>query len=716
MNYRHTQQIKSFFYGQYFASGLKITLGILLPSLLLGGLDKLATGLMVSIGALYVSITDHPGPAKHRKNGMAFANLFIFLTALLTGLINQHVWLLAIEIPVLCFVFGMFSNYGARASAIGTAALLMMISTMHLNTLSINYITAALLSLSGGLWYMFLSLSLSQIRPYRQAQQVLGECVLEVADYLQMKADFYDSKTSVDVLYKKLVIQQITVNQHQNDVRQILFITRKRVKETMKSGRLLIMIFIDIIDLFEQTMSTHLDYSEIRERYSSYDVLPAFRDLVYKLALALDNLGYALINNEKPALLVDLKEDLQNLKNKLDTLETKGVSVLVLKKALINARNISRLIEHTYNYFRADQLPFLSKTEEADLTKFVSRQNFDWHIFKNNLTLHSGVFRHSLRLAITGLTGYLISLSLSTHHSYWILIAVLVILKPDFGLTKKRNYGRVMGTIGGGVIGALILLVIKDDTARLILMIVFMVLAFSFNRTKYIVSVLFSTAFILILFSFIYKTNNLEVTLERVLYTLIGSALAFVSSYFIFPNWESSQIKPYLSAILKANLTYFKKIISRFGEKPFSVMDFKLARKDMYVQTANLGAAFQRILNEPKNKQESIAYLNEFVVMNHMLSSYLASLSSVLEEDEARALINYEHIKSVRRTKFLLQEAIKHIDHEPFEIDFNLPKVPKEKLLMDNPDAEFIQKQLNLIKKAASDIEKLSEKLEKISH
>lgn len=713
MNYRHTQQVKSFFYGQYFASGLRITLGILLPSLLLGGLDKLETGLMVSLGALYVSITDHPGPIKHRKNGMVYANLFIFLTALLTGLIYQHAWLLSIEILLLCFIFGMFANYGARASAIGTAALLMMISSMHLNTVTNNFIITALLSLCGGLWYMFLSLSLNQIRPYRHAQQVLGECILEVADYLQMKADFYHSKTPVETLYKKLVIQQITVNQQQNDVRQLLFTTRKRVKETMKSGRLLIMIFINIIDLFEQTMSTHLDYSEIRERYSSYNILPAFRNLIYKLALALDNLGYALINNERPAPLVDLNEDLHNLKSTLDALEEKNISVLVLKKALINARNLSRLIEHIYNYFRADQLPFLSKTEEADLTKFVSHQDFDWHIFKNNLTLKSGVFRHSLRLALTGLTGYLIALFLNTHHSYWILIAVLVILKPDFGLTKERNYGRVVGTIGGGLIGAVIILLLKDDTARLILMVIFMVLAFSFNRTKYVVSVLFSTAFILILFSFIYRTSNLEVTLERVLYTLIGSALAFMSSYFIFPHWESAQIKPYLSAILKANLTYFQKIISRFGEQPVSIIDFKLARKDMYVQTAHLGAAFQRILNEPKSKQESTAYLNEFVVMNHMLSSYLASLSSTFEEDKAPELISYDHIKSVRKTKFLLQEAIKHIEHHPFEIDFGLPKVSKEKRLEENADMEFIGKQLRLIKKAASDIEKLSEKLEK---
>lgn len=706
-----TQEVKSFFFGQYFANGLKITLGIVLPALILSAYDALEVGIILSLGALYVGITDHPGPLKHKRNGMFFANAFIFIIGLITGSTSHYTWLMIFEIPLFFFAFGMLTNYGARASAVGTAALLMMISCLHLESVSIDFVTYALLSLAGGVWYMLLSLSLSQIRPYRQAQQVLGECIIEVGKYLRMKADFYENETPVEEVYNKLVAQQVTVSTQQDNVRQILFITRKKVRETMKSGRLLIMIFIDIIDLFEQTMSTHHDYTIIRQRYLEHGVLSLFRNMIHKLAFSLDNLGHALINNEKPRPPESFKGDLIRLKEKLDDLERNGISVLVLKKILINVRNIVRLLEHTYSFFRTDRLPFLSKTEEADLTKFVSRQSFDWRIFKNNLSLRSGVFRHSLRLSIAGLLGYLISLLLPYgQHSYWILVSVLVILKPDFSLTKKRNYGRVVGTIAGGLIGAFILLVIKDEAVRLVLLIVFMVLAFSFNRTRYVISVLFITALVLILFSFLYQTSNLDVTMERVLYTFVGSAIAFCASYFIFPSWESFQIKTYLSAIVKANLTYFEKIISRFGNHPVDTTAFKLARKDVYVQTANLGAAFQRMLNEPKSKQENTAYLNEFIVLNHMMSSYLASFSSVLEETQTPLLLSEEHIRLIRKTKSLLLESIKVIDQKPFAIDFEIPRLPSERSAQ-NYDVLFIQEQLNSIKKAATGIERLSKTL-----
>src|SRR5690606_3832433 len=253
------QRIRSFFYGQYLANALKITLGILVPSLAFAWMDQLEYGLVISLGAFYVSLADQPGPVIHRRNGMLATILSIFLTVIVTGLIHSEVWLLAIEIFAFCFLFSMLAVYGARASAVGTAALLMMISSVHVGSLGISITYYSLLVVGGGIWYLLLSLSLNQMRPYRQAQQLLGEGVLEVAKYLRLKGDFYDKEKEVESLYKDLVKQQVVVNNHLDAVRQIILRTRKKVRETMKSGRLVMMIFIDIVESFEMAMSTHQD-------------------------------------------------------------------------------------------------------------------------------------------------------------------------------------------------------------------------------------------------------------------------------------------------------------------------------------------------------------------------------------------------------------------------------------------------------------------------
>lgn len=708
MTFHLEQQVKSFFFGQYLASGLKITLGILVPSLVFAWAGNLDYGLIISLGAFYVSIPDQPGPIIHRRNGMLATIFFLFFTVIVTGLINQHVWLLAIEIFIFCFLFSMLTMYGARASAVGTAALLMMISSIHIGSLGISLLFYSLLVLAGGIWYLLLSLSLNQIRPYRQAQQHLGECVLEVARYVRLKADFYDHTVAVEGLYKKLVIQQITVNKYQDTVRQIILRTRKKVRETMKSGRLVMMIFIDIVESFELAMSTPQDYTLLREKFSKYNVLPELNKLIHKIAVEFDDLGYALINNQKPRPLVNFDNDLILIKERISVLESQGISVMALKKVLVNIRNMTRLLGDMYNYFLEEKLTFLSKTEEADLNKFISHQEFDWKTFKNNLSIRSAIFRHSVRLALSCLLGFLIIVWLPFgQHSYWILVTILVIQKPDFVLTKKRNYERVIGSVIGGLVGALILLWIHNDTIRLVLLIVFMILSFSFNRIKYTIGVIFMTALILILFSLISETNNMDLTAQRVLYTIIGSGIAFLASYFILPIWESAQIKLLMSSTLKANLVYFKTIISRFTNDPFPVTDYKLARRDLLMETANLGSAFQKMLDEPKRKQENLPYINEFVVLNHILSSYLASLSSDLEEIPAPMIMSYAHLKLIQRTRSLLQDAITHIDEKPFKIDLGLPDIPKE-TNKETPDFLLIEKQLRLIKKVAADIEKLS--------
>src|SRR5690606_33515723 len=121
--------------------------------------------------------------------------------------------------------------------------------------------------------------------------------------------------------------------------------------------------------------------------------------------------------------------------------------------------------------------------------------------------------------------GYLLSLVINVgNHSYWILLTIMVILKPGFSLTKQRNFQRLIGTIIGGVGGALILILVTDQTSLFVLLLLFMVATYSLIRINYIVSVMFMTPYILIMFSFL-DMNTLTILRERIIDTLIGSGL-----------------------------------------------------------------------------------------------------------------------------------------------------------------------------------------------
>jgi len=702
---KQSREIKTFIFSQYFSDGLKITLGVLLPSLIFYQLNLLSIGITISLGAVTASIADNPGPINHKRNGMLLSILFVFLTAILTGLINKYPVFIGIEILLLSFFFSMFSVYGNRASSIGTAALLIMILTIDEDAIKLSGVWGhALYILSGGIWYMILSISIAQIRPYRLTQQALGECIRDVAAYVKLKAEFYNTESDFDDNYKNLISQQVLVHEHQDSLRDLLFKTKLMVKESTHIGRLLILVFVDIVDLFEQTMATHYDYQAIRNTFGKTQSLKQFNTIIIKLSEELDNLSYYIISNEKPIKLHDFKPELEKLKASIDKVEESGINGLVLKKILINVRNMISRLDQIYSYFNSN---YISSQNDIDYSKFVSHEDFDFQKLKENLSPKSSIFRHSVRVSLMFFIGFLVSkLFPIGHHSYWILLTLLVILKPAYSLTRKRNIERLIGTFIGGIAGAFILIYVKDQTVLFVFLLIFMIGTYSSQRLNYTVSVLFMTPYILILFSFLGE-NNINIAKERMIDTLIGSFIAFFSSLIVLPNWEYYQFKNYMREVLIANYKYLHHVAEELAGNKNDVISYKLVRKDVYVSSANLGSAFQRMLSEPKSKQLKIKDHYKFVVLNHMLSSYIATLITNLHQANSIKLES-EHIKLIRKSLFSLSEVIKKLDSPEFkELEISLIE-PNQDLIQAN-ESILLKEQLELINKLILDISKLSQ-------
>ncbi len=64
-----------------------MTAGILIPAFVMSYFNILPAGIIVSLGALFVSGTDSPGPIHHRRNGMLCCIASIFIVVIVTGLV-----------------------------------------------------------------------------------------------------------------------------------------------------------------------------------------------------------------------------------------------------------------------------------------------------------------------------------------------------------------------------------------------------------------------------------------------------------------------------------------------------------------------------------------------------------------------------------------------------------------------------------------------------
>ncbi|WP_121354581.1 FUSC family protein [Flavisolibacter nicotianae] len=702
MKNRTFRDVQYFFYSQSFADGLRAVVAILLPAIIGAQTGNFETGLAVSLGALCVSLTDAPGPFLNKRNGMLFCTLFVFVVAVLTGFANASPWLMGIEVAVVCFFFSMFVVYGARATGVGSAAILVMILMMDKPLPAANVLSHAIAILAGGLFYLVLSLLLHQLRPYRHAQRVLGECILEIANYLSIRADFYNTKTDHETDYKRLVTQQVIVNEKQDLVREVFFKTRQIVEESTDDSRKLVFAFIETVDLFEDITAAYYDYRSLRSVYSGTGALDHIHNSLKKVVAELQAVGLAILGNTSFEKSFDYDEEIKELKRKIDAIGTFEASHrLVLKKIIVNIRNLLSDLDKIEQYFTPG---IKRKKTGVDHSHFVTHQPLDPKIFVNNLNLQSSAFRHSIRVCIACILGYLLIKILHYgNHSYWVLMTIAFMLKPAFSLTKQRNIERIVGTLIGGLFGIGVLLLIHDKHVLFVMMVVLMIGTYSFMRINYLAMVLFTTPYILILFSFLGAEYRF-VAGERLLDTVIGCAIAFTTSYLLFPRWEAEHLKPYMQEIVKANAMYLHKIVQALSGQQISTLEYKLARKEVYLHSANLSAAFDRMLSEPKSKQSSQSQVQQFVVLNHILFSNIANIATSLLSHETKPY-PVELFQLAKKSFCKLQESLRKFG----EADLvKLPEEPVNAMSSASADDALIREQLNFIYTISKDIDKIT--------
>src|SRR6185503_8591060 len=705
----NTREIKTFFYSQYFSDGLRMAAGILLPSLLGSFLNHFELGLTMSIGALCICTIDSPGPLSHKRNAMMIGNGFLFVVALITGFARLNVYTLGLEITLFSFLFSLFIVYGTRAASVGTSDLIIMLRILDKAAKPGDVLGYSAVILAGGIWYLLFSLLFFGIRPYRAAQQALGENITDIADFLRIKAAFYLPETDIDENYRKLVSQQIKVSQHQDVVREMLFKSRVMVKESTSASRILMLTFVDLVDMFEQIMATHYDYSEIRKKFGDTGILNEIGILLQHMADEVDNIAYIVLTNTRRKFKGDFITELEQIKIRVDEIgkNDTGISNLALKKILVNLRDLNDRIRSLYRYYNSKNSGTLIDGVYTDeFSRFVTHQDYAPHIFTDNFTFSSSAFKHALRVSLVCLVGFILGKTVAMgHHSYWILLTIVVILKPGFSLSKQRNYQRLIGTVIGGIIGIAILKFIPSKDTQFILLIVLMIGTYSFLRLNYVVAVLFMTPYVLILFKFL---GVGLVVKERIIDTVIGSSIALVASYLIFPSWEFDQIPDGLKDVIQANLNYLAKVAESIAGIPVGTIDYKLARKEVYVKSANLSAAFERMTSEPKSKQKKVKDIHKFVVLNHILSSYIATIASALLSkqpmpDEA------DNLKLVKRSLAVLNDSSEKLGGSVIQIGNLRPLVAGKAVTRANQQDEVLLKeQLGFINKISVDVARVT--------
>lgn len=634
----YASEFKKYVTSQYIYAAFRVTLAVVIPSLILAYFGLLREYFLFPLATSFVGLTDQAGPVVRRRNTLLLAVVCFFFAAAVASLAKGNPTLIFLQLLIFGFLFSIIGVYGQRLAAVGGLTLVILAIFIDGHLTGDNAVKSLIIFLAGCLWFVLIFTIFTRLQPYKLAGQQIGENYILLGDYLKIRAQLYLPNPDYDKVFDEIISHQIKIKNLQEETRETVFRTRKIVQEGTSTSRLLMQMFLNSLDLHEKLMTSQSDYKKLHSNSQNDDVLSAMNVFLLALAEEITNIGISLQSGLRAKPNIDLEKELDQLYTIYYDYRNRTMSAgtlenfMILRQILIRITELNTEVKNIFKIFSQDIKQEKSLSSGLDLKLFLNaEEKFEFKVLKANLTLKSMQFRHTIRVTLALLIAYGITRLefFPAGHAYWVLITIVAIIRPNYSVTKHRNNVRLIGTLLGALIAYSILWQVNNSSILLGVLLISMVLSFSFLKGKYFWAVLFMTIYIFLTFNFLNPGHVNEIFKDRLFDTLVGGVVVFIVSYFILPVWEHSQNLDLMKKSTADNIAYFNAVMLNFNaDQPASSNhDYKITRKSAMVSLANLSDNFQRMLSDPKNRQKKLERVHQFVTTTHLFTAYTASLS-----------------------------------------------------------------------------------------
>ncbi|MGK5046627.1 FUSC family membrane protein [Janthinobacterium sp. GB4P2] len=656
--------LRTFIYSHYFYLGLRVAIGLVGLTLLTLEISDSTTAMTVCIGALCTTLMDMPSPLRHKFNEMLASVLLCSAVTLLISLCGPVQWLLMTVLVLVSFLASMMVVYGKKSMPLQLAALFIMTMSMeHQMTWQQSFHHAGLFML-GGLIYLAYAMAIAWVLRHRIKQQVLAEALFELAAYIDIKADFYDTRFNLTEQFNKLVRHQSILADRQQASRDLILRSHKNSKDAI-----VVQVHVCMLDLYELILSTHTDYALLRQHLADSDVLKSLHDLAYKAARDIESVAYAVTRKRASYAQISYDKEWAEIEAEIARLQTKGNNTQEALATLRAQRNkIRAILKMIVELHLATQtvyadVPFWSG---ADMAPFLSQQKYELKTLLSNLRLDSPVFRFALRVSMAISVGLAVGHWLPyTAHSYWIVLTIVIILRPTFSMTRQRRADRIIGTIIGCVITAIVIRFIHSNIVLMAILFLSIVATPTFIYLRYRYTAI-AVSLMILLQMHLVAPSNPNLVSERLIDTLIGAAVATIFS-FVLANWEYQSLPRLVRQVLNVNLSYMQTSFALLQGKCFDDFAYRIERKRLMDSLAALSSALVRMLDEPASKQRAVEDINLFIVQNYLLVAHVAALRSILGRHASQlpvapvnALLSHSHTQVC----LTLSRALEQLDNK----------------------------------------------------
>ncbi len=216
-----------------------------------------------------------------------------------------------------------------------------------------------------------------------------------------------------------------------------------------------------------------------------------------------------------------------------------------------------------------------------------------------NLNWHSEALRHALRAAATAAPAFAFTLQWPGPYQHWLTIMLVMTMQPYVALTYARAVERIVGTMLGGVIAALLATVCNTPLLIALALFPLAVIALSLRPASFGLFITCLTPLVVLLSELGHPgQSELTIAAMRALYALIGGSLAVLATLVLWPSWEPDRVVRDLRVAFLTHGAYAAaEIAALLGEANDAVVD--AARRAAGMASNNLESTLQRALLEP---------------------------------------------------------------------------------------------------------------------
>ncbi len=578
-----------------------------------------------------------------------------------------HSWLFSLLMMTAAFLVTWVGAIDVRYRTIAFGSLLVMLYTvLTYNPETVWYMNPLML-ICGTLLYSMLTIAVHLLFPHRPVQDSVAMSYRKLADYMRVKAGFFDPD-EIEFLKEKeiaLAMSNREVIQSFNQSRGGLFYRLRSQYRHPKTARML-QYYFAAQNIHERISSRHVEYYEFAHQLEHTDLIYRIQHLIVLQANACQVMAEALLEDKEfvyDERLSRSGKGLQQAFTLYEQLHPQETAVLHVKQLITNILAISEQLQ------RLSRVRETLSVDDKEQMQIASQDIEGWHdilsTLRSHLTFESSVFRHAVRLSILTAISCFIVEFFQLKMGYWILLTGVLVCQPNYSATTTRLKQRILGTILGVLVGSTVPYFAPSLEGQLLIVVVSATLFFVFRTSRYSFSTFFITLQVLAGFA-ILGMDTSATLLMRISDTVIGAGLAWCAVSYLWPDWHYLTLNKTASRALSGNAEYLQQVIWQLLHGHADHVDYRKARRVAHERSVALSNTVSDMSIEAKKYEKKLPLAMTLLQLNYALISAISALGSIrLQITETKGEGHDDFMNSMRE----VAERLVLLMRTPISID-----------------------------------------------